>query len=161
LPAENGQPENIATVVTDVSERVSTLVREEIELAQAEITQKLRTIARGAVAVAAGAIFGVFGLVVLLEAVAWGLNTALVSGTGDLWIGFAIVTGVLFVFAVAAFVFAWRKLQVGAPTPQMAIDEAVKIRETVTTATEGGREAVTSGPGSGREVVPTRREGGR
>jgi uncharacterized small protein (DUF1192 family) len=147
LPAENGQPENIATAVTEVSERVTTLVREEIELAQAEITQKLRTIARGAIAVAAGAIFGVFGLVVLLEAVAWGLNTALVSGTGDLWIGFAIVTGVLFVFAMTAFVFAWRKLRVGAPTPDMAIDEAKRIRETVASGAEGERGAVTTGAG--------------
>jgi protein-S-isoprenylcysteine O-methyltransferase Ste14 len=159
LPAENGQPENIATVVTDVSERVSTLVREEIELAQAEVTAKLRTIARGAIAVAAGAIFGVFGLVVLLEALAWGLNTALVSGTGDLWIGFAIVTGVLFVFAVAAFLFAWRKLRVGAPTPDMAIDEAKRIRETVASGAEGERESVTSG-GEGATTVATR-EGGR
>lgn len=156
MPAENGQPENIATVVTDVSERVSALVREEIELAQAEVTAKLKTIARGAIAVAAGAIFGVFGLVVLLEAVAWGLNTALVSGTGDLWIGFAIVTGVLFVFAVTAFLFAWRKLQVGAPTPDMAIDEAKLIRETVASGAEGA-----TGAGSGREIVTTGGEGDR
>ena len=32
---------------------------------------------------------------------------------------------------IAAFLFAWRKLKVGAPTPEMAIDEAKKIRETV------------------------------
>jgi hypothetical protein len=32
---------------------------------------------------------------------------------------------------IAAFLFAWRKLRVGAPTPDMAIDEAKKIRETV------------------------------
>jgi hypothetical protein len=123
--------------VTEVSERMSLLVREEIELARVEVTQKVTSIARGAVAVAAGAIFGVFGLVVLLEAAAWGLNAVLVRGAGDLWIGFAIVTGVLFVFAMTAFVFAWRKLRVGAPTPQMAIDEAKRIRETVTTGTEG------------------------
>ena len=136
MPAENGKPENFATAVTEVSERMSLLVREEIELARVEVTQKVTSIARGAVAVAAGAVFGVFGLVVLLEAAAWGLNAVLVSGAGDLWIGFAIVTGLLFLFAVTAFVFAWRKLRVGAPTPQMAIDEAKKIRETVATGTE-------------------------
>jgi hypothetical protein len=136
LPAENGQPENFATAVTEVSERMSTLVREEIELAKAEVTEKVTSLARGTIAVVAGAIFGIFGLVVLLEAIAWGLNAVLVSGTGDLWIGFAIVTGVLFVFAVIAFLFAWRKLRVGAPTPQMAIDEAKKIRETVATGAE-------------------------
>ena len=30
-----------------------------------------------------------------------------------------------------AFLFAWRKLKVGAPTPKMAIGEAKKIRATV------------------------------
>jgi hypothetical protein len=60
-----------------------------------------------------------------------------VNGTGNLWIGFAIVLAVLGVLAVAAFIFAWRKLTVGPPTPKMAIDEAKKIRETVSTRTEG------------------------
>jgi hypothetical protein len=115
---------------------MSLLVREEIELAKAEMTVKMTSIARGAVAVAAGAVFGVFMLVVLLEAVAWGINAILVDGAGSLWIGFAITTGLLAILAVGAFLFAWRKLRVGAPTPKMAIDEAKKIRETVATKSE-------------------------
>jgi uncharacterized small protein (DUF1192 family) len=135
LPTENGKPDFGATV-TEVSERMSLLVREEIELAKAEMTVKMTSIARGAVAVAAGAVFGVFMLVVLLEAVAWGINAILVDGAGSLWIGFAITTGLLAILAVGAFLFAWRKLRVGAPTPKMAIDEAKKIRETVATKSE-------------------------
>ena len=42
---------------------------------------------------------------------------------------------VLLVLTVGAFMFAWRKLKVGAPTPNMAIDEAKKIRATVSTST--------------------------
>ena len=57
------------------------------------------------------------------------------SGGGNIWVGFLIVTVALTVLALAAFLFAWRKLKVGAPTPTMAIDEARKIRETVTTST--------------------------
>ena len=37
----------------------------------------------------------------------------------------------LLLLMVGAFLFAWRMLRVGAPTPTMAIDEAKKIRETV------------------------------
>jgi len=133
LSASNGQPENIATAVAEVSERMTTLVREEIELAKAEMTQKATSIARGAAAVAAGAVFGVFAIVIGLETLAWGLNSAF----GSLWEGFAVVLVVLLLFTVGAFVFAWRKLRVGAPTPQMAIDEAKKIRETVSVKTEG------------------------
>jgi hypothetical protein len=32
---------------------------------------------------------------------------------------------------LGAFLFAWRKLRVGAPTPKLAIDEAKKITATV------------------------------
>jgi hypothetical protein len=75
----------------------------------------------------------VFALILGLETLAWGLN-APIAGTGKIWIGFIIVTALLVVLAAAAFLFAWRKLRVGAPKPDMAIDEAKKIRETVSSA---------------------------
>jgi hypothetical protein len=115
-----------------VSERVTLLVREEIELAKVETIAKVTSLARGAIAAAVGAVFGVFALILGLETLAWGLN-APIAGTGKIWIGFIITTALLLVLAAGAFLFAWRKLRVGAPTPDMAIDEAKKIRETVTT----------------------------
>ena len=42
-----------------------------------------------------------------------------------------IVLVVLVVLTGGAFMFAWKKLKVGPPTPKMAIDEARKIREAV------------------------------
>jgi uncharacterized small protein (DUF1192 family) len=135
LPAENGN-ENLARAVTDVSERITVLIREEIELAKAETVQGLKGLLRGAVAVAAGAVFGIFALIVGLSTLAWGLDAILTDSAGDIWIGFAIVFGVLSFLMVMAFVFAWRKLKAGAPTPKMAIDEAKKIRATVSTKTE-------------------------
>lgn len=127
----NGQGENIARAVTEVSEKVSVLVREELELAKAEVTQKVTSIAKGAVAVAAGAVFGVFAVIFALMTLAWGIDAIVVSGAGDIWIGFIVVFGALIVLTIAAFLFAWRKLKVGAPKPDMAIDEAKRIRETV------------------------------
>ncbi len=103
------------------------LVREEIELAKVEITQKATSIGRGAAAAAAGAVFGVFALIFILLTIAWAINDA----TGSLWLGFAIVMVVLILLSAFAFLFAWRKLKVGAPMPDMAIDEARKIRDTV------------------------------
>jgi uncharacterized small protein (DUF1192 family) len=123
--------ENLATAVTEVSERVSVLVREEIELAKAEMVEKARSLARGALAIAAGAVFGLYALVILLETIAWALNAVFTDRAGSFWIGFLIVTAVLFALTAGAFLFAWRKLRVGAPTPDMALDEAKKIRETV------------------------------
>ena len=112
---------------------MSVLIREEIELAKAEVGTKVSSIARGAAAVAAGAVFGVFALVFVLLSIAWGVNSA----TNSLWIGFAAVMVVLLVLTAVAFLFAWRKLKVGAPTPKMAIDEAKKIRSTVSSSGEG------------------------
>jgi uncharacterized small protein (DUF1192 family) len=132
LPASNGQPDNIAQAVAEVTERMSVLVREEIELAKAEMAVKASSIARGAAAVGAGAVFGVFAVIFALLTVAWAINDA----TGHLWLGFLIVFGALMVLALGAFMFAWRKLKVGAPKPTMAIDEAKKIRATVQAKSE-------------------------
>jgi CHASE3 domain sensor protein len=135
LPADNGQPDSIAAAIAEVSESLTKLVQDEIELAKAEVVEKASALARGAAAVAAGAVFGVFAVIFLLLTAAWALDGLLVSGTGKVWLGFLIVLGILLILMVGAFLFAWRKLKVGAPTPKMAIDEAKKIRETVTTST--------------------------
>ena len=118
--------------MTEVSERVTLLVREEIELAKAEMTQKVVSIARGVAAVAAGAVFGVFAIMFGLLTLAWGLNSALSS----LWEGFAIVLALLAGLTIGAFMLARNLLSVGSPAPTMAIDEAKKIRETVAAKTE-------------------------
>lgn len=113
--------------MTEVSEKLGVLVREEIELAKTEMTQKVTSLARGAGAVAAGAVFGVFAVIFGLLTLAWGLESIL----NNIWLGFAIVFVVLLALTGGAFMFAWRKLKVGAPKPTMAIDEAKKIRATV------------------------------
>jgi uncharacterized small protein (DUF1192 family) len=134
LSAENGKPENLVNTVTEVSDRIANLVREEIELAKAEVGRKATSLLKGMIAVAAGALFGVFAIFIGLEAAAWALDALLVPGAGDLWAGFQIVFGALAVLAVLAFLVASRLLRRGAPpTPTMAIDEAKRIRETVAT----------------------------
>ncbi len=126
MPGSDGKPDNIATAVTEVSERMTVIVREELELFKAEMTVKLTEIGRGAAAVAAGAVFGVFALVFVLLTLAWGLNSAF----GSIWEGFAVVLVLLLLATIAAFLFARSKLK-ASPTPTMTIDEAKKIRATV------------------------------
>jgi uncharacterized membrane protein YqjE len=133
LPAEpTERSDSLAAAVTEVSEKLSLLVREEIELAKAEVGQKASTLARGAAAVAIGAVFGVFALIFVLLTIAWGIN----SITGEVWPGFAVVMVLLILLTLGAFFFAWRKLKVGAPTPTLAIDEAKKITATVKSGVE-------------------------
>ncbi len=128
MPPEN---DNLAVALTEVSARIKVLVREEIALAKVEVTEKGMSILRGGAAVAVGAVFGVFALIFVLLTVAWVLDAIFVSGAGDIWLGFLIVMIVLIGLTAGAFLFAWRKLKVGAPTPKLAIEEAKKIRATV------------------------------
>jgi uncharacterized small protein (DUF1192 family) len=128
LPAEPGeQTDSLAAAVTEVSDKLGVLVREEIELAKAEMSQKLSSYARGAAAIAVGAVLGVFALIYVFLTIAWGINEI----TNHLWLGFAVVMVLLVAITLGAFFFAWRKLRVGAPTPKLAIDEAKKITATV------------------------------
>jgi uncharacterized membrane protein YqjE len=135
LPASDDHNQaTLAETITQVSERASLLVREEIELAKAEISEKVTKLIKGAVVGIVAGIFFVVGLLFLLHAAAWGVWQFF--GGDDYWIGFLIVAVALFVLGALAGWLAARVLRRGAPpTPTMAIDEARKIRETVT-ATE-------------------------
>jgi hypothetical protein len=132
LPDNNGQPENIAAAVAEVSERVSVLVREEIELAKAEVRQKVKTFQLGIVGFGLAAVLALLFVPFALLTLAWGLNDLFNS----IWIGFAVVLGVLLVLMVLSALFGYRKIKKGVPTPTMAIDEAKKIRDTVASKPE-------------------------
>jgi hypothetical protein len=132
LPGSNGnKPENLATAVTEVSERVTVLIREEIELAKAEVTVKVKSLTKGVVWFAIAAVLGFFVVIFIPVTIAWALDDALVSGAGGLWEGFLIVTGAFFVAMLVCIFMGIRKIKVGSPAPTMAIEEAKKIRETV------------------------------
>jgi uncharacterized membrane protein YqjE len=134
LPADDPTQTTLADAVTQVSEHASLLVREEIELAKAEMTAKARKLATGAVVGIVAGVFFVVGLLFLLNSAAWGAY--LIFGGTAYWAGFLIVGVALFVLGALAGIVAYRAMRKGTPpAPTMAIDEAKKIRETVT-ATE-------------------------
>lgn len=136
MPGDNNSPpDKIAAALTEISENLTNLVHDEIELAKAEVMEKVTSLARGVAAVAAGAVFGVFAIIFFLLTLAWVINGLFVGGVPSIWLGFLVVLILLLILTAAAFWFAKSKLQVGAPTPSMAIDEAKKIRDTVTTST--------------------------
>ena len=69
--ATNGTDKSLGDVVSEVSEKASLLVREEIELAKAEITEKVTKLGKGAAALAAAGVLAVFALIYLFHALAW------------------------------------------------------------------------------------------
>ncbi len=128
---------DLAEAIQDVSEKASLLIREEIELAKAEVTEKVTKLIKGAVVGIVAGIFAVAGLIYLLHAVAW-LVWELFDVTRDFWIGFAIIALVLFLLGTVAGFVAARFVKKGAPpTPAMAIEEAQLIKETVTSPHPG------------------------
>jgi hypothetical protein len=130
MSSPNGTAEkSLGDVVADVSTKASLLVREEIELAKTEITEKVTALAKGSgVALAAG-VFAVFAMIYFFEALAWFFNDLLETVNTSPWIGFLIVFGILIVLAAVAGLIGIRWIKRGAPpTPQMAIEEAKRTR---------------------------------
>ena len=133
--AGDHQTSDLGQAIQDVSERASLLVREEIELAKTEVTEKVTKLLKGAVVGIVAGVFALFGLIYLLNGIAW-LIWELIEGdvTGP-WLGFIIVAGALFLLGAFAGLLAFRFVKRGSPpTPQMAIEEGRLIKETVTTS---------------------------
>lgn len=123
--------QNIAQAIQEVSDRAQLLVREEIELAKVEVTEKVTKLIKGAVVAIAAGIFAVFGLVYLMHGFAWLAWYELFPDNQFFW-GFFVVAAVLFLLGALAGFIASRAFKSGAPpTPKMAIDEAKLIKETV------------------------------
>lgn len=123
MPPQEPGHKSVAELVFDVSEKTSALIREEIELAKAEVTEKVGKILRGsAVGVAAGA-FAFLALILVMEGIAWLLNEEVFDG--KTWPGFFLEAAVFLLIAAAAGLFAFRSVQAGSPpVPDQAIEEA-------------------------------------
>ncbi|HEX6697929.1 MAG TPA: phage holin family protein [Solirubrobacteraceae bacterium] len=123
--------QNIAQAIQEVSDRATLLVREEIELAKVEMTEKVTKLIKGAVVGIAAGIFMVFALIYLLHGFAWLTWYELFPDQQYFW-GFFVVAAVLLLLGALAGFIAARAMKSGAPpTPAMAIDEAKLIKETV------------------------------
>ncbi len=130
-PPEQDQDRSVGELVLDVSERVSILVREEIELAKAEVTEKVTYLAKGSVVGIAAGIFVVFALAMLMQFGAWLIND-LLGVESAVWAGFGIMTLLFLLCAVIAALVAQRAMKRGAPpAPTMAIEEAKVTRDTL------------------------------
>jgi uncharacterized membrane protein YqjE len=135
-PRPGGEDRSVGELVMDVSERVSFLVREEIELAKTEVTEKATKLARGSVVGIVAGVFALLGFVMLMHAFAWLLNDLFFEDTW--WLGFLIEAIGWFVIAAGAGFYAYRSMRAGAPpAPTMAIAEAKEIRETLERGSDG------------------------
>jgi Putative Actinobacterial Holin-X, holin superfamily III len=126
------QPPGLVQAIQDVTERASVLVREEIALAKAEVTQKVTTLGKGAAIAAAAGVFVLGALLMLLFGFAYLAYWAIPFPDNQQFWGFFTVAAVLLLLAGLAGYVAFRALKAGTPpAPKMAMEEARLIRETV------------------------------
>jgi hypothetical protein len=124
-------PATIAAAITEISERATLLIRDEVELARAEIGAKVGKLVTGAVVGIAAGVFVAVAMLFVLVGLAWLAWFELFPANQFFW-GFFVVAGLLLVLGVLAGWLAARALRRGSPpSPTMAIDEARKIREAV------------------------------
>ncbi|MGH2904383.1 MAG: phage holin family protein [Solirubrobacteraceae bacterium] len=136
---------NIAAAITEVSERATLLVREEIELAKTEVTEKVTKLAKGAVVAVAAGIFLVTALFFVLIGFALLLYYYLPGNDYTFFWGFFAMAAILVVLGVIAGLVAAKVVKKSSPPlPSMAIEEAQKIRETVSAGADSDETVHTS-----------------
>jgi uncharacterized membrane protein YqjE len=140
----------LARAIQDVTERAQLLVREEVALAKAEMTEKVTKLIKGAVFGIIAGVFALFALVYLLHALSWGLWDV-IGGDDDFWLGFLITGVLILVIGLIAGLVAVRLIKRGTPpAPQMAIEEGKLIKATLTadpSATTRGAVGARQAPG--------------
>ncbi len=146
-------PHNIAAAIAEVSERAQVLVREEIELAKAEVSEKATKLVKGAVVGIAAGIFFAMALIFALVGCAWLLYYYLPGNEFTYFWGFFAMAVILLLLGALAGLLAAKAVKKGAPPmPTMAIDEAQKIKETVSKGSEATPVPAPGGLGGGSEV---------
>jgi uncharacterized membrane protein YqjE len=133
-PPPNRSDQSVGELVSDAAARTSTLVREEIELAKAEISEKVSELIRGSVVAIVAGVFLFFALILIMEGVAWLLNDLVFD---NFWLGFFVEAALFIVIGAIAVLVAVRAFKKGAPpTPDQAIEEAKLTRERLERSTQ-------------------------
>ena len=125
MTTETNQP-SVKQLFGDLARETSTLVRQEVRLAQVEMTEKATFVGKQAAFIGAGSAIGIVGMLALVAALILGLGTLI-----PLWTS-ALLVGV--VFMIAAVVLAEvgvQRLKSFDPKPRQTINE---LKETTSWA---------------------------
>jgi uncharacterized membrane protein YqjE len=126
-PPPDPSRRSVGELFLDVSERTTTIVREEIELAKAEVSEKVSKLVRGGAVGAAAGTFAFLALIMILVGLSFLIDELLFDDT--LWPGFLIVAALLLLLAGLAGWLAYRSIQAGSPPmPEQAIEDVKQTR---------------------------------
>jgi uncharacterized membrane protein YqjE len=156
-PPRDPSQQSVGELVFEVSEKTSTLIREEIALAKAEVSEKIGQLVRGSVVGIVAGVFAFLALILFMHGFAWLLNDLFFDDS--VWAGFMIEAALFLLVAAIAGLLAYRAVQAGAPPlPEQAIEEAKRTRAVLE---GGGSDAGAATRASSRaEAFSTRSEGG-
>jgi membrane protein implicated in regulation of membrane protease activity len=120
MPTRAGESRGLGAAAKLVSERASSIVRLEIQLALAELKTKLAALGVGIGMLVAAALFAFFMLAFLLAAAAAAIATTLST-----WLALLIVAGGLLLLVGVLALVGLRAVRKGTPpVPEQAIEEA-------------------------------------
>jgi VIT1/CCC1 family predicted Fe2+/Mn2+ transporter len=128
--ARPSSEETLGALVTQLSQQTSDLVRSELRLAQAEMTEKGKRAGIGIGMFSAAGLLGFFGLAVLITAAVLGLAEAVPA-----WLSAVIVAVVL--FAVAGGIAMVGKKNVSEATPAKPEQAIEGVKEDIATVKGG------------------------
>jgi uncharacterized membrane protein YqjE len=150
IPPRDPSGKSVGELVFEVSERTSTLIREEIELAKTEVTEKVTKLVKGSVVGIVAGVFAFLALILFMIGFGWLLNDLFFED--DVWAGFFVEALLFLLVAAGAGFFAYRAVQAGSPpVPAQAIEEAKRTRAVLegSAAETPAAAGKPLGPGSG------------
>jgi hypothetical protein len=115
----SGKERTIGQLVADATHDIEGIVRGEIALAKAEVTDGAKVLGKGAGLLAGAAFLALMGFVFLLHSAAWGISTWL-----PVWAGYLIVAVVVLIIAAILGLMGKKALETARPAPERAIDQA-------------------------------------
>jgi uncharacterized membrane protein YqjE len=126
----SGPEKTVGELFLEVSEQATILVREEIELAKTEITEKAGKLLRGSVVGLVAGIFLLLALFLAMHGVAIYLGDNVFGHRA--WLGYLVESAAFILIAAAGGFYAYRAVKKGSPpVPEMAIEQAKEIRESL------------------------------
>ena len=116
-PATDARERGIGELVKDLASQTSTLVRQEIQLAQAEVTQKGKVAGKGAGLLAGAAVFGLLALGALTAGLIALLDKAMAT-----WVAALIVMALWAIVALVLAKAGQKSLQQATPPVPQTVE---------------------------------------
>ncbi len=115
----SGTERTIGQLVADATHDLEGIVRGEIALAKAEVTDGAKVLGKGAGLLAGAAFLALIGFIFLLHSAAWGISTWL-----PVWAGYLIVAVVVLIVGAILALLGKKALDQAKPAPERAIGQA-------------------------------------